>query len=93
MNLPTFDEFKNLHTKQGCSEVISRDWQPNQIVAAHTHPFTADALIVQGEMWLTVGDNTQHLRVGDTFHLKPHTLHSERYGHEGATYWVARTNA
>ena len=44
-------------------------------------------------MWLTVGDSTRHLRSGDRFELDAQVLHSERYGPEGATYWVARSEA
>jgi quercetin dioxygenase-like cupin family protein len=49
--------------------------------------------VVQGEMWLSVGGQTQHLRPGDPFVLDAHVPHAERYGTEGATYWVARRNA
>ena len=41
-------------------------------------------------MWLTVGGHTQHIREGGTFELEPNTPHSERYGPQGATYWVGR---
>ena len=70
-----------------------RDWAPDTVVAEHAHPFTAHALVVQGEMWLIVGATTQHLRPGDTFDLAPQVVHAERYGPDGATYWVARRNA
>jgi quercetin dioxygenase-like cupin family protein len=90
---PTFAEFEATERTRGCSEVLARSWQPNQVVGDHSHPFDARALLVQGEMWLTVDGKTQHLRVGDRFELAAGTPHSERYGAEGATYWVARTNA
>ena len=42
-------------------------------------------------MWLTIGaGETRHLRQGDTFELDQGVTHDERYGDEGATYWVAR---
>jgi quercetin dioxygenase-like cupin family protein len=43
-------------------------------------------------MWLTVGDQTQHLKAGDRFTLDRDVPHAERYGAQGATYWVARKN-
>jgi quercetin dioxygenase-like cupin family protein len=49
--------------------------------------------VTEGEMWLTFGTETQHLRAGDTFHVPPGTPHSERYGPQGAAYWVARRNS
>jgi hypothetical protein len=44
-------------------------------------------------MWLTVGEDTRHLLAGDTFTLDREVPHAERYGTEGATFWVARRNA
>lgn len=88
-----FSEFETTERARGCSEVLARSWDPGQVVAEHTHPFHARALLVQGEMWLTVGEETQHLLAGDRFELAPGTKHSERYGPQGATYWVARTNS
>jgi len=93
MNLPTLEAFTKTSTANGCTEVLVREWTPNQELAEHTHPFRADALIVQGEMWLITKEQTQHLKVGDTFHLDAHVPHSEKYGPQGAVYWVARTNA
>ncbi len=90
--LPSFEEYKLNHLAKGCTEVVVRDWAPNLVIEEHSHPFTADALLVKGEMWLTVGEQIQHLRVGQTFHLKANTPHHEKYGSLGATYWVARTS-
>ncbi|WP_269631053.1 hypothetical protein [Pelomonas sp. BJYL3] len=41
-------------------------------------------------MWLTVEGSTRHLLPGDLFELAAGVLHAERYGPQGATYWVAR---
>lgn len=87
---PSFDEFERAARADGADEVLVRDWAPGQVVDTHTHPFDADAVVVQGEMWLTCGDETRHLRRGDTFALAGGTPHAERYGAQGATYWVAR---
>lgn len=88
-----YAEFETAARTLGYTEVLARDWQPRQVVGEHSHPFDARALVVAGEMWLTVGSETQHLLVGDRFELKNGTPHSERYGDEGATYWVARRPA
>lgn len=90
--MKTFDAFSAEHRAAGCDEVVERQWKPNTVIATHTHEFAAKALVVQGEMWLTVGSRTQHLKPGDGFELQPGVAHDERYGPEGATYWVARTN-
>ena len=90
--IPTFEAFRAEQRARGCDEVLERKWKPGQIVKTHTHPFAARALVVQGEMWLTCGGKTQHLRAGDWFELDREESHDERYGAEGATYWVARTS-
>ena len=70
--------------------MLERRWPPLTVLGTHQHPFAAKALVVYGEMWLTAGAATQHLRAGDTFELAAGVTHDERYGAEGATYWVAR---
>ena len=50
--------------------------------------------MVAGELWLGCGDTApRHLRPGDRFTLAAHQPHDERYGPDGATYWVARRHA
>jgi mannose-6-phosphate isomerase-like protein (cupin superfamily) len=90
--MKTFENFAAEQRAAGCDEVVERRWQPDTVIATHTHSFAATALVVQGEMWLTVGERTQHLKPGDGFELEPEVPHAERYGPEGATYWVARRN-
>ena len=87
-----FDAFKSTQLAAGFDEVLERSWPPNTVLDTHTHPFDVEALLVQGEMWLTVNGNTQHLRPQDRFTLARDVPHDERYGHEGASYWVARKN-
>lgn len=90
MTTQTFESFKTKQLEAGFDEVIERTWQPNTVLDTHTHPFAVDALVVQGEMWLTVNGQTQHLLPQDSFTLARDVPHEERYGPEGATYWVAR---
>lgn len=87
-----FLEFKNQALAEGFDEVLERVWPPDALVPVHTHPFSLRALVVQGEMWLTIGDRTQHLVPGKAFELGFNEPHAERYGVNGATYWVARRN-
>lgn len=90
MKLPTFQAFDRDMREQGFAEVIERKWQPSTVLDLHTHPFAVRAIVVQGEMWLKVADEERHLVAGDEFSLAREVPHSERYGEEGATYWVAR---
>ncbi len=92
MTAPTFQAFEAAARARGFDEVLEREWKPATVIDTHTHAFAVDALVVRGEMWLTVGADTRHLRPGDTFTLDADVPHAERYGPEGAAYWVARRN-
>ena len=74
----------------GFAEVLERLWAPYTELDVHTHKFDAEAIVSEGEMWLTCDGVTQHLTNGDTFTIAREVPHSERYGSQGATYWVAR---
>jgi quercetin dioxygenase-like cupin family protein len=87
------ESFRARRLESGANEVVERRYGPGQIIDTHAHPFDADALVTEGEMWLTVGTETRHLHPGETFFIPHGTPHSERYGPNGATYWVARRNA
>ena len=89
----TFEEFDKQARAEGFDEVVERRWDPGIVLQSHTHPFSVRALVVQGEMWLTVGDDVRHLRPGDEFVLERNVPHAETYGAEGATYWAARRSS
>jgi quercetin dioxygenase-like cupin family protein len=93
MNTHSFDEFQTQALSQGFDEVLTREWAPHSAVEQHTHSFDVQALMVRGELWLTVDGSTQHLRAGDRFSLDREVPHAERYGSEGATFWAARRSA
>lgn len=92
MNTETFEEFTATARSAGFDEVLERRWEPDTVLDVHTHNFDAEAVVTQGEMWLTCEGVTRHLTMGDTFAIVRQTPHSERYGSQGATYWVARRN-
>lgn len=92
MASPTFDDYRAQALAEGFDDVLVRCWPADLQIETHTHAFALKAVVVQGEMWLTVGTDTRHLRPGDAFTLEREVPHAERYGHTGATYWVARRN-
>jgi len=69
---------------------VPRDWPAGAVLETHDHPFAVKAIVVAGEMWLTHGGKTQHLKAGDRFELDEGVPHAERYGTAGVTYWAAR---
>ena len=92
MTSTSLREFTAHALAEGFDEVLERHWAALTVLETHTHPFALKARVVEGEMWLSVGQETQHLLPGDEFALERDVPHAERYGTEGATYWVARRN-
>ena len=90
LTYPTMQAFETEARRRGFDEVLERRWPPGTVLDTHTHDFGVWAQVTQGEMWLGVGDRTQHLLPGAQFTLDAQVPHAERYGDEGATSWVAR---
>ena len=74
----------------GFEEIVTVERPANGALPAHSHPFEAKALILQGSLTLHVAAVAQTYSVGDIFHLAPGQLHEESYGPEGVTYLVGR---
>lgn len=90
--MPRFADFEADVRARGFDEVAERVWEAGTHVAVHGHPFAVEALMVQGELTLTVDDEARVLHRGDRFVLTRDQPHAEQYGPEGATYWAARRN-
>jgi quercetin dioxygenase-like cupin family protein len=89
----TYEAFEATARAEGFDEVLVREWQPGQVLDEHRHPFAVKALVTRGDLWLTEGEQVRHLKAGDGFELAREVPHAERYGDQGATFWVARRNA
>ena len=89
----TYQAFEAAARAEGYDEVLVREWQPGQVLDEHRHPFAVKALVTRGDLWLTEGERVRHLKAGDGFELAREVPHAERYGEQGATFWVARRNA
>ena len=92
MSTESFESFEAHWLAQGFDEALQREWAPDTVLETHSHPFGVQAVVTRGEMWLTCQGKTQRLRSGDCFALERDVPHAERYGPEGAAYWVARKN-
>jgi quercetin dioxygenase-like cupin family protein len=86
----TFDEFSSIAKANGFDETLVREWQASLSTGEHTHPFSVSAVVQVGEFWLTCNGQTKHFSQGSAFSLEAQVPHSERYGPEGASVWVAR---
>ncbi len=71
---------------------VNTHWAPNTDLDVHTHNFDAEAVVTEGELWLTCDSVTRHLTAGDTFAIGRQVQYAEPYGSQGATCWVARRN-
>jgi len=89
----TFDEFQAQALADGYDEVLVREWTPGQVVGVHGHPFELKALVVRGELALTCNGHTRRIVAGGGFELGRDVQHTEHYGPDGATFWVARRHA
>ena len=92
LNTSSLEAFRADAMAAGFDEVLEREWAPDTVIDTHTHSFDVEAVVVHGEMWLSCEGRTMHLRLGEHFTLAREVPHAERYGAEGAAYWVARRN-
>ena len=53
MNADNFERFEAEALAAGFNEALERRWAPDAVIDTHSHPFDAEAVITQGEMWLT----------------------------------------
>ena len=90
--LPSLEAFRAEWLGQGYDEVLAREWAPGQRVPEHRHPFDVQALVVRGSLVLGCAGEQRTLQAGDRFELAADVPHTEHYGPEGATFWVARRN-
>ena len=90
MSTIDIEQFKKDSIAAGFEEVLERKWEPHLTIDTHTHPFSVQALVTEGEMWFTTGGVTTHLTPGSTFKLGRDVPHAEKYGPQGTTFWVAR---
>ncbi len=88
----SFEDFKIRKLSEGYDQVLLREWDANFANEPHVHPFDTDAIVAQGEFWLTLNDQTTHYQTGDAFKVARGVTHFEKYGPEGAVFWAARKN-
>lgn len=93
VNSISFESFAAAARAAGYEEAVERRWDAGVELQTHTHAFAVQALVVQGGLVLTCRGQDRHLAAGDRFELAFEEPHAERYGPEGATYWVARRHS
>jgi quercetin dioxygenase-like cupin family protein len=90
----SFDMNKNQFLEQlsneGFPTPVMVEREANSSLDVHTHPFEAKALIISGQIDITVDGIKTSYRSGNIFHLRKNQEHSESYGPSGVTYLAGR---
>ncbi|WP_322071182.1 cupin domain-containing protein [Paraburkholderia bannensis] len=83
------DTFMRTLADEGFPEPVLVTREPGHM-DEHSHPFEAKALIVAGEMSISVAGQDRLYRVGDVFHVAANVPHVEHYGPQGVQYLAGR---
>lgn len=72
------------------AEIVAVTREADTGLETHSHPFEARALVLRGELKISIAGTARLYRAGDVFHVQARCEHSERYGPQGVTYLAAR---
>ena len=86
----TEQEFRKMMAEHGVETIVEVEREANGSLDTHTHPFEANALILDGEITLVAEGKTIHCKAGDTFRLGANIPHTEQYGPQGVRYLAGR---
>jgi len=86
----TKSEFIHMLIQEGYPDPIEVRREPDGWLAEHSHPFEVYALILEGQIQLTVAGEDNTYKVGDIFYLGAQELHAESYGKTGVLYLASR---
>jgi quercetin dioxygenase-like cupin family protein len=86
-------DFEASLRQDGFTELLARQQPPGYFLGDHQHAFDARALVIQGDITLTVAGSVSAYPTGTVFELAAGTLHQEQTGPEGVTYLVGRRSA
>jgi len=75
---------------EGYPEIRTNELPPSRHNAEHTHPFDVLALVLHGDITLTVQGMARTYREGDEFAMKAGCAHVEDAGPQGVKYLVGR---
>lgn len=80
-DLPKFVPFPGLYMQSVTGRKMMANWvtiEANQIVPRHQHPHEQLGIVLEGQMELTLGEETRLLSPGDAYTIPPNLPHSAR---------------
>src|SRR5689334_23763739 len=86
------EQFESTLRRDGFA-VERRSMPPLTVVAEHAHAFDVRALVLNGEITLTVEGIDYAYREGDIFVMPAGHVHAEAIGPDGVDYLVGRRTA
>jgi quercetin dioxygenase-like cupin family protein len=75
---------------EGYPEIRTNELPPSRHNAEHVHPFDVLALVLEGDITLTIDGAARTYRAGDEFSMKAGCAHVEDAGPQGVKYLVGR---
>jgi quercetin dioxygenase-like cupin family protein len=75
---------------EGFPEIRFNEYEANRHNPEHEHPFDVHAMVVSGDITLTVAGKKTRYGVGDEFRLDAGCRHIEDIGSQGVRYIVGR---
>jgi quercetin dioxygenase-like cupin family protein len=75
---------------EGYPEIRTNQLPPARHNPEHSHPFDVLAMVLEGEITLTVDGKAQTYRPGEAFSMKAGCRHVEDIGPAGVKYLVGR---
>ena len=84
------DQFTARLQAEGYPEIRENQLEPNRRNAEHQHPFDVLALVLEGQITLTVEGRARTYRAGEQFSMQAGCRHIEDIGPQGVKYLVGR---
>jgi quercetin dioxygenase-like cupin family protein len=90
MSTMTQQDFEAALKAENYPEIVNISKEVGYQMGEHIHAFDAYALILQGDITLTVNGVAVTYKAGETFRLAANTLHQESAVPHGVNYLVGR---
>jgi hypothetical protein len=84
------EQFLHILHQSRYPEPVEVQQVPNGHLGEHTHPFSVQALVIDGFIEITIDGQATKYVAGDVFALALNQVHTETYGPQGVRYLASR---